>query len=81
VFGKARYRPTDVVVSARTRRRVRKMSTEDLQMHMESLVSRTMPEAYSLWAMGAIPHSEIDLCVESVLAVWNELSSRTKLHL
>jgi hypothetical protein len=64
-----------LVVSNRTRRRVSKLSTEDLSMHMETILGQSLPEAFHMWEKGADPKN-MELTLEAVLGIWHELSVR-----
>jgi len=45
-------------------------------MHLETLLNRTLPEAYSIWKQGLAPAQEVEMALEAVLCIWDELATR-----
>lgn len=77
MFGKKKRSPSEQIeITDRTRKRTRTLSTSDLEMHMESILNRTLPEAFTLWSRGTVSSEEVDIGLEATLAIWDELVAR-----
>ena len=52
------------------------MGSGDLAIQLEVMLNQTLPEAYTHWRNGNAPAEEVELCMEAVLACWDELATR-----
>jgi hypothetical protein len=52
------------------------MGSNDLGIQLEIMVNQTLPEVYTHWKNGNAPSGEVELCMEAILACWDELASR-----
>jgi len=52
------------------------MATADLEFQLESVLARSLPEAFSSWKQGHAPQQVVAESFEAALASWDELVSR-----
>jgi hypothetical protein len=77
VFGKKKTSPPhSVQVTDRTRHRVRQLDGNSINLQLEVMLNRTLPEVYAHWVNGNAPAEEVELVLEAVMACWDELATR-----
>ena len=76
MFGSKKTPSHTVEISERTRKRVRSLDGMTLNIQLETILNRTLPEVYTHWANGSAPAEEVELALEAVLACWDELATR-----
>lgn len=76
VFGPKTSPSHQVEISDRTRKRVRSLDGNTLNLHLETILNHTLPEVYAHWVNGVAPAEEVELSLEAVLACWDELATR-----
>lgn len=82
MFGKSKTSPShNVLIREGTRKRVRSMGGDSLDLQLDLLLNSSLPEAYSLWRKGTAGPTEVELALEAVLAVWDELATRQDQYL
>ena len=76
VFGPKGTPSHQIIISDRTRKRVRQLDGNTIDLQLETILNRTLPEVYTHWKNGVAPAEEVELALEAVLACWDELASR-----
>ena len=65
-----------IEISDRARTRASTLTGDELAMHLDTLLNRTLPEAYSIWKQGLAPAQEVEMALEATLCIWDELATR-----